>query len=212
MENTQHITGTGDDIKLYPTSAFAVMLMIFGNLIPLIGVVFWGWTVTSVLVLYWIETVIIGIMNVPRILATGSGLKTRVFIALFFIVHFGGFCYGHAFFLKEAFNATPVFDSLFDFQNELSPLLISAIAFFISHLFGLIISFFGPVKYRDREPNVQVFMPYGRIFIMQFVVLIGGGFVQILGAPIAALIILILLKTGLDWVGLRLSEKYTLLL
>ncbi len=199
-------------LSLTRPHTISVVLMVMGNLIPLVGVIFWGWTVASVLVLYWVETVIIGLMNVPRIMATKDSFRLKLFISLFFMVHFGGFCWGHAFFLKQSFNAGPEFDALLNFRQEMSPLVISAAAFFASHLFGLIRSFFGPIKYKDRAANLQMFTPYGRIIIMQFTVLVGGGLVMLLGSPIAAIIFLILLKTGLDWVGLKLAEKYTLLL
>lgn len=206
------MTTRTDTLSLTRPNSLAIVLMMLGNLIPLVGVIWWGWTVASVLVLYWVETVIIGLMNVPRIMATKDGFGIKVFISLFFMVHFGGFCWGHAFFLKQSFNAGPEFDALLNFRAELSPLVISAAAFFASHLFGLIRSFFGPVKYKDRDANLQMFTPYGRIIIMQFTVLLGGGLVMMLGSPLAAIIILILLKTWLDWIGLKLAEKYTLLL
>jgi hypothetical protein len=38
-----------------------------GNLVPLIGVLFLGWDLASILVMYWIETGIIGVINVLKI-------------------------------------------------------------------------------------------------------------------------------------------------
>ncbi len=38
-----------------------------GNLITLAGVVLWGWDASSILVMYWIETGVVGVINVLRI-------------------------------------------------------------------------------------------------------------------------------------------------
>jgi hypothetical protein len=37
------------------------------NLVPLIGVILWGWDLPSIIVMYWIETGVIGLVNVLRI-------------------------------------------------------------------------------------------------------------------------------------------------
>ena len=46
--------------------------LVVTNLLPLAGVFFFGWTVFEVLALYWLENVVIGILNLPKIL-TASG-------------------------------------------------------------------------------------------------------------------------------------------
>lgn len=38
-----------------------------GNLVPLIGVLFLGWDLPSILLMYWIETGVVGLINVLRI-------------------------------------------------------------------------------------------------------------------------------------------------
>lgn len=38
----------------------SVVVLILANLIPLVGVLFWDWSVFEVVVLYWLENVIIG--------------------------------------------------------------------------------------------------------------------------------------------------------
>jgi hypothetical protein len=44
-----------------------------GNLVPLIGVLFLGWDLASILVMYWIETGIVGLINVLKIRKTTAG-------------------------------------------------------------------------------------------------------------------------------------------
>jgi hypothetical protein len=55
------------------TTSRSALLLIAANAIPLVGVLFFGWSLITILVLYWIENGIVGFWNVPRIiLAQGS--------------------------------------------------------------------------------------------------------------------------------------------
>lgn len=95
------------------SSAASVALLVVMNLIPLAGVLWWGWNVYSLLVLYWIENGIIGVINVPKILraegevlATGPQLRvngalarSRGAIVAFFVMHYGIFWIGHGIFV-----------------------------------------------------------------------------------------------------------------
>ena len=55
-----------------PVSA---LVLIGVNLIPLCGVLFAGWDVFGIVLLYWIETAVIGAVNVLRILTAGGDLR-----------------------------------------------------------------------------------------------------------------------------------------
>jgi Family of unknown function (DUF6498) len=53
-----------------------VLPVAIGNLVPLVGVLFFGWDLPSLVVMYWIETGVVGLINVLRIrksLALGPG-------------------------------------------------------------------------------------------------------------------------------------------
>jgi hypothetical protein len=95
----------------------AVLLVAF-NLIPLAGVLFWGWNVATILVLYWVENGIIGVLNVPKILlasgpadpsgdvqALGStfpspgGMTSKAALVPFFLIHYGIFWVVHGVFV-----------------------------------------------------------------------------------------------------------------
>jgi hypothetical protein len=62
------------------------LLLIGANLVPLVGVVFLGWDLLSVLLLYWLETLLICILAVLRVLRQ-SGVRALgsvlVFLAVF---------------------------------------------------------------------------------------------------------------------------------
>jgi len=97
---------------LYPSS----LILIAANLLPLAGVLFWGWDAFVILVLYWFETAIIGFWTLVRV-ATASrealgGItmqgSTRapspVGLALFFVAHAGIFMGVHFGFLWALFS------------------------------------------------------------------------------------------------------------
>jgi uncharacterized protein DUF6498 len=41
--------------------------------------------------------------------------------------------------------------------------------------------------------------PYNRIIVMQFAIIFGGWIIMLLGSPVGALVLLVLLKTALDF-------------
>ncbi len=73
------VESLGRAVGLYrrtATSRSAIVLLA-ANLIPLVGVLFFGWSLLTILVLYWIENGIVGFWNVPKIvMAQGSVIPT----------------------------------------------------------------------------------------------------------------------------------------
>src|SRR6185436_19203501 len=76
------------------------------NSIPIIGVVYFGWSVFEVLFLYWFENVAIGITHTVRLListrtnAVADGKST----ASFFAMHYGMFTFLHGIFVVTFFG------------------------------------------------------------------------------------------------------------
>jgi hypothetical protein len=95
------------------SSTTSVVLLVAFNLVPLVGVLFWGWNVATILVLYWVENGIVGALNVPKMLlasAPGAGAVAKVRIdgvamaskvgqVGFFLVHYGMFWFVHGIFV-----------------------------------------------------------------------------------------------------------------
>lgn len=56
------------------SSTASLLALIAVNLLPLAGVLFWGWSLVLILVLYWLESGIVGVINIVKIaLARGTG-------------------------------------------------------------------------------------------------------------------------------------------
>jgi len=184
-------------------SASAVFL-ILANMVPIFGVLFLGWDALTILVLYWLESVIMGVLNIPKILAcrsteqsaSGAALS-NLFPAVFFTFHYGMFTSVHGVFLAEMFGARPIMEGLFSSGS----IIWTAAIFLISHVASMFINFFGKKEYLGRNARRQMFSVYGRVFIMHVVVLLGGFTIQKFGAPIIAVIMLIVLKTAIDLIA-----------
>jgi len=89
--------------KFFSLSKFA---LIAANLIPLVGVLFYGWSSTLVLALFWIENLIVGLFNVLKMLVLV--LRSKRFNGLatsaFFTFHYGFFCTVHGTILWDILN------------------------------------------------------------------------------------------------------------
>jgi TM2 domain-containing membrane protein YozV len=55
----------------------AALTLIATNLIPLYGVLVFGWAVFPIMVLFWLENVVIGVLNILRILLASWSDATR---------------------------------------------------------------------------------------------------------------------------------------
>ena len=95
----------------------ASLILIAANLVPLVGVIFWGWDAFVLLMLYWLETAIIAFWTILRIASMptdalgdislkGSDKKpfSALGMAAFFTLHAGIFMVVHFLFLWEMFS------------------------------------------------------------------------------------------------------------
>lgn len=194
----------------------SVFFLIAMNAIPVMGVFAFGWDVGTLLLLYWLESVVIGLLNVPKMLACQGSDRANnyrrstgglIYLCVFFLLHYGGFSYGHYLFLDSLFASVPSLKSLASEILSAQGLLVSMVGLWMSHVFSMFKNFYGKGEYKTRSANKQMFVPYGRVFIMHIVIIIGGALVQAFGAPVLALILLVALKTGIDLVAHSLEHQ-----
>ncbi len=184
----------------------AVTLLLLANLVPLAGVLFFGWDVGMVLITYWLENGIVGLINIPKILmAQGEapGSANRTFIAVFFFFHYGIFWIGHGVFVfvlaflsvRRGFldpfgPAAPLPDS--------GAIVIAALALLASHTASFFVNYLGKGENVRTTPPKQAFAPYPRMFVLHVTIIFSGFFVVVLGQPLIAVILLVVFKTALD--------------
>jgi len=81
----------------------SALVLVAANLVPLAGVLFFGWSVFSTLLLFWVENVIVGAFNVLRMLVAqpqiGVMWAAKLFMIPFFTFHYGMFVTVHGLFV-----------------------------------------------------------------------------------------------------------------
>ena len=226
-------TGVSWRLRHLVTAVPTAILLVLFNLVPLAGVLWWGWQLQTILVLYWLESGVIGVLNVPRLaLARGApdraaasgpariGTAAKIFLIPFFIVHYGLFWLVHGVFVL----VLPVVAALVSPAGRAetvtggapSPLsdvglgaglgagldwgdvVAGAVAMGLFHLISFVYWDVVRREYEHTSPEAQMFAPYRRVVVLHLTILGGAFLVGLTGQPIAALTILVILKTLLD--------------
>jgi len=179
----------------------STLALIGANLISLAGVLFLDWKLGDVMVLFWAESAVIGFWNVIKLAVVGKW--AALFAAPFFVGHFGGFMAGHFLFIYYMFvrgiNAAGpepgVWAALLDLFVPLWPALA---VLFISHGVSFFTNYLGRREYLGTDLKTQMGEPYKRIIVMHLTIILGGFLTMLLRTPVAALLLLIALKTATD--------------
>ncbi len=205
------------------SSVGALVALIVANLIPLVGVLFLGWSVWNILVIYWLENGIVGAFNVFK-MARAEGTATeepgvtftingqaansvsKLALMPFFVVHYGIFWFVHGIFVFTL----PLFMSLSPepmagMAVEPGSVLIAGIALVISHGLSFWWNYLHGGEYRRATAAGLMFAPYRRLIALHLTIIFGAMAVMFTGAPVAAVATLVGIKTALD-VGLHLAE------
>lgn len=90
------ISGVKESWSKFDQSVWA---LIIANAVPLFGCLFLGWDTGMILIIYWAENLVIGFYNVLKMMMIRGNGEPKFFMIPFFIVHFGGFCAVHGFFV-----------------------------------------------------------------------------------------------------------------
>lgn len=189
----------------------SAIALVVANLLPLAGVLLLNWQVIDILMLYWAENVVIGVVNILRMSVTRSDKK--LFLAMFFAAHYGLFCFGHLTAISAIFGesmgaatAWPYFFGMPLADAWKSPLWIAIAAIAASHMFSFFENFIAGGEYRRTSASELMARPYGRIVVLHVTIIIGAALIDWLGSPIMMLVVLIAAKIALD-LRLHLLER-----
>jgi Family of unknown function (DUF6498) len=164
------------------------------NLIPLFGVWFYNWDARHVFLVYCMETVIIGVINVIKMACVtilvrnkdvwenngGSSMQSGWFFIFFFIIHYGFFVFVQT---QLFFGVTRMIpDGSLLLKYSKIPELLGAdgrlllLLFIAYYTMQSVFGFFSSGTYKTVSMGRLMFEPYMRIFVQQFVVILGGIF------------------------------------
>lgn len=208
-----------DALKLMDGPRWTVAVIAIGNLIPVFGVACLGWDAAQILILYWTENIIVGLLTVPRIVAarrlpvgaSGGRLANALGVAVFFMVHYGVFCIGHltfalalaADFIAREGGDGQVWDHTFGDTAFLWAALATAVLLVVSQARD----WWMTGAWRQASPTLEMFKPYGRIFVLHLTVLLGAWLMLVFKAPAWVVLILCLGKAGLELAGAVLTGR-----
>lgn len=171
--------------------------LLVSNIIVIILAVIQNWEVSTVLWVYWMQSVIIGFFQFFRILSLKKFTtknftinnqpalptsKTKIFTAFFFLFHYGFFHFIYAIFLASVVVKVP--------KNFFS-ILVGSLIFFINHFYSFIHNKIIDEKLQQNIGKLM-FTPYIRIVPMHLIIVFGA----ILGQNM--LIVFLILKTITD--------------
>jgi len=184
--------------------------LVIANLIAIALALLEGWDLDELMLIYWAQSVIIGIFSFRRMLDlkefSVEGMRqngrvmqaneaTKKSTAWFFAVHYGFFHFIYLMFLLG--NERLIFGGSWFF------LLLCVAVFFFNHRYSFQIH-----RERDarRKPNIGtiMFFPYLRIIPMHLTIIIGGAMGH---ASTAALLLFLILKTFADVVMHKIEHS-----
>lgn len=201
-----------------------VILILSANSIPAIGVIYLKWNPYMILLIYWGESLIIGLFNILKMIISGaiqdhkfspSGFAAGAGLSAFFTVHYGMFMFVHGIFivffmfmtfssdssgsgtLNDPFSAISLLFPKNMTTIELLESEFSAIAaLFISHLVSFYIYFLKTGEYNNTTADFYMMRPYKRIIIMHLTIIFGAFALFLSGFKSAVFIVI--------WIGLKI--------
>jgi len=186
----------------------SVAALLLANLVPLYGVFALGWEVFPIMLLFWSENVIIGALNVFKMLLAEPGNRAKwvgkILVIPFFCFHYGMFTFVHGVFVAGFFGGQFRQGAPFPNENLFWQMVVekrlgwALLGLALSHIFSFAWNYVGRGEYRTASLQMLMSQPYGRVVVMHLTVLGGGFLMTALQSPAAGLAVLVALKTGFD--------------
>lgn len=203
------------DLVRYPSLVGSILV----NVAPLAGILFWGWGIGPLVLLYWLENVVVGGVTLLRMITSGlaSGVAAvgLLFIVPFFVFHYGLFCFVHGIFVMVFLGGAQQTSTLVDspvalFEAALHaapnmPWMLGLIAAWRLTLF--LTQFVLRGEFERSNPMIEMGRPYGRIITLHFAIFAGAFAMMALGQPTWGMFALIGLKTVFDFLSARKDAR-----
>lgn len=183
-------------------------LLIVVNLLPLFGVKYFGWSALTVIIMYFMETFIVGFVNIfkmahPYLRKVKTNMNRRTdtvaaqwFVILFFIFHYSIFSLGQTLFffgiIKQG-SLSSILSNFFTYD-----VTAELITIFLYHLYSYYKNYIGMREYKKTDLAILMFTPYKRIALQHFFAMVGGFFLLTTNSSTLLLIFFIVLKSLID--------------
>ena len=184
------------------------------DFLPILALFLFGWGATPLVALYWLENLVIGAFAAVRMFSSGlatlkrgksEGALAAFFLAPFFCVHYGFFCWGHGIFIatfadREMDMTGPI--GLIGWALGSGP----GIAFFLAAIIAanlavFLVDFIGRGEIDRINPAEEMGAPYGRIFTLHIAIILGAAFAFSSDDPLMGVLLLILIRVAFGIFG-----------
>ena len=181
------------------------LVLVGANLIPLLGVLAFGWDLGTIILLFWLENAVVGIFHLVKVAVVGKAMA--LFMVPFFMVHYGMFMMVHLIFIVFLFLDVDffVFDPLASVVQIIQDLLattaglwVAILGLVLSHGFSFLYNFVWKEEWRTTNAMLQMAAPYKRVVILHVTIIFGGFVTLLLGSPVLAIVFLVVIKTIVD--------------
>lgn len=178
-------------------------MLVCSNLITIVLAIILHWSIFTLLWGYWLQSIIIGLFTVVKLLMSGYRDKQKGnFLAviknsIFFTCHYGFF---HIVYLVFLFFISTNKSSGFYFgKPDLIGIIFIGLLFFINHLYSFLKNYIWEKKSFGFSTKDIFLEPYKRIFPMHLTIIAAGFFSALVPSAETPLIIMFLmLKTLAD--------------
>ncbi len=194
------------------------------TLLPLAGVLFFGWDWREVIILYWLENVALGVAMVIRMLRTiadpgtdplivngrpiNPGPIAVIGMTIFFCFHYGMFTIVHGVFVFS------IAAGAFSMGGEAGPDALSLatidwlgvfLVFAVGGLIQLAMAAFGPLG--PKRGSALMMSAYPRIIVLHITIIGGAFLIASLGWPPIAALLLIGMHGAVDAVAIVRANR-----
>jgi hypothetical protein len=185
------------------SSPLAMGMLLAANFVPIIGITVGGWNLHALVLVYWSETIVIGLMAIAKMTMSsklGELGKSKSYQIVFFIAHYATFVVIYGVFISVALFA----DSDGPRGNGILA-GVAIVTYIASHLVSFKWNYLDKGEFRKVSSLTQMVMPYARLLPSHFTLLVGVLFLSWTAFGAFGMILLAVLKVVMD-VAAHLAE------
>ena len=200
----------GLDFKQSDLKNPSFIILILSNLLPIYGVLFLGWEVFPIMLLFWTENVIIGVFNILKMLMVSPADPIMWLIKLFqvpwFVLMFAIFSVVHGILIYTLFGGVTIEETAdLEINSTILRQTIGSynlwwgfVSLFLGHGASFVMNYIRKGEYKEAELKPLMWQPFKRVIVLHLTIIVGGILLLTQGSPTGGLIILIVLKIAVD--------------